>query len=112
MKKKLILFLLLPLLASSIFALSRRNIKKINNSNRNFASVINKYIENSGHIVYRNPSTYLKVDWDEVDWCFWEYESGKGIYAVYVPNLYGGNYVIFIGYDGSDITDTYTILEK
>ena len=90
-------------------------MKKLEKSPRNFYGVIEKYIENAysnGYRVIQNPSTYLRVDWDEVDWCFWEYESGKGIYAIYVPNLYGGNFVIFIQYDGDEICDSYTILEK
>lgn len=114
MKKKILITIVMLSIIANAFALSRKNIKKLTNSTSNFANIIENQIENrksKGHHVYRKPVTY-GMDWDEIDWCFWEYESGEGIYTISVPNDYGGNYIIFIQYDGDTIINTYTILEK
>ena len=100
-------------IGTNIFGLSRKNIKKLTSSTSNFGDVVSKQIDRAyskGRAVTRNPLT-LGLDWNEVDWCFWEYESGKGIYSVIVPDRFG-DYVIFIEFDGEDITGTYTIFEN
>ena len=107
MKRKLIVFILMFCIVANGFALSRRNIRKLYNSSYNFSGVVTNYVLSLGRPCV--PQYQIPYgggfDMNEVDRCFWEYESGEGIYAITVPSPYGGGWIVFIGYDGWNVTN-------